>query len=298
MGRFVQSAKLLQLAAVLMVATVLAGCSYTQTVGSQTDSQLPALTTAQPHPAQRAAALPTPRERSSGPSSPSLRSAQSKDVAPEQLLPTFVPTAIQLISEIAIQPTIQPTVQPSIPSPLIAPGLDLLAGPVDLPLELQIPALKVNAPILGVGINSQHVMDSPTGPLTDPVWQKAFWYRGSGVPGDSGTAAFAGHVNDTRGRPAVFAHLMNLRPGDLIVVHNSQSGLDIDFSVTRLVIYSRQQAGDPAILAQVYGPGPVAGKGPQPAVDGLSHLTLITCIGDFVGGSFDHRLVVFATRRD
>ena len=183
-------------------------------------------------------------------------------------------------------------------SPLIAPGLDLLAGPVDLPLELQIPALKVNALVLGVGMNSQHVMDSPTGPLTDPVWQKAFWYRGSGVPGDSGTAAFAGHVNDTRGRPAVFAHLMNLQPGDLIVVHNLQTGLDIDFSVMRLAVYSRKQAADPEVLAQVYGPGPVAGKGPQPATDGLSHLTLITCVGDFVGGSFDHRLVVFATRRD
>ena len=197
-----------------------------------------------------------------------------------------------------VPPRGQPTVQPLRPSALIAPGLDLLAGPVELPLELQIPALEVNALVLGVGITSQHVMDAPTGPPTDPVWQKAFWYRGSGIPGASGTATFAGHVNDTRGRRAVFAHLTNLRPGDLIVVHNLQSGLDIDFSVIRLAVFSRQQAADPAILAQIYGSGPVAGKGPQPAADGFAHLTLITCIGDFVGGSFDHRLVVFATRRD
>ena len=65
-----------------------------------------------------------------------------------------------------------------------------------------------------------------------------------------------------------------------------------------MTIYSRQQAADPSILAQVYGPGPIAGEGPQPASDGLAHLTLITCTGDFIGGSFDRRLVVYTTRRN
>ena len=58
------------------------------------------------------------------------------------------------------------------------------------------------------------------------------------------------------------------------------------------------QGADPAILAQVYGSGPVSGQAPQPAPDGLAHLTLITCSGSYVNGSYDHRLVVYATRSE
>ncbi len=182
-----------------------------------------------------------------------------------------------------------------IPGPLTAPGLSLLDGPVDVPLEIRIPSLQVNAPVVGVGITSEQVMDAPKGPIDDPVWQKVFWYRGSGIPGDSGTATFAGHVNDVLGRPAVFARIKELRPGDRIVVHDTRSGRDVLFLVTETKIYSLQQAADPSVLTQVYGAGPVAGSGPQPASDGLSRLTLVTCTGDFVAGSFDHRLVVYAT---
>ena len=46
----------------------------------------------------------------------------------------------------------------------------------------------------------------------------------------------------------------------------------------------------------MYGAGPVTGTLPQPSADGLSHLTLVTCTGTFVGGTHDHRLVVSATR--
>lgn len=139
-------------------------------------------------------------------------------------------------------------------------------------------------------------MDAPKGSAADPVWQKAFWYRGSGIPGDSGTATIAGHVDDVLGRPAVFARLKDLRPGDLIVVHDTRSGLDMRFTVVKTKTYSIQQAADPSVLAQIYGSGPVSGRGPQPAPDGLAHLTLITCTGGFVNGSYDRRLVVYATR--
>ena len=141
-------------------------------------------------------------------------------------------------------------------------------------------------------------MDAPKGLAADPVWQKAFWYRGSGIPGDSGTATLAGHVDDVLGRPAVFARLRELRSGDLIVVHDTRSGLDVRFTVVKTATYSVRQAADPAVLAQIYGSGPVSGKGPQPAPDGLADLTLITCAGGFVNGSYDRRLVVYATRSE
>jgi sortase (surface protein transpeptidase) len=181
-------------------------------------------------------------------------------------------------------------------APLIDPGLDLRAGPVAMPLELQIPSLRISAPVLGVGITSTNVMDTPKGSANDPVWQKVFWYRGSGTPGSASTATIAGHVDDVLGRPAIFAHLKDLRAGDPIVVRDTRTGLDVRFLVTETVSYTLRQTLDPAVLAQIYGSGPVDGLGPQPSPDGLSHLTLITCTGRWISGwgTFDHRLVVYA----
>jgi hypothetical protein len=51
---------------------------------------------------------------------------------------------------------------------------------------------------------------------------------------------------------------------------------------------------DQAVLARIYGPGPVSGRGPLPSPDGRSYLTLITCAGDFVDGQFLERFVVYA----
>lgn len=182
------------------------------------------------------------------------------------------------------------------PAPLFDPNIDLRAGPVAVPLELRLPSLRLTAPVLGVGLNSKNVMDTPMGSAKDPVWQKVFWYRGGGVPGDATTATIAGHVDDVLGRPAIFARLKDLREGDTVVVRDTRTGLAVDFVVTRTISYTLKQTVEPAVLAQIYGSGPVAGQGPQPSPDGLSHLTLITCTGNWVGswGTFDHRLVVYA----
>ena len=104
------------------------------------------------------------------------------------------------VAPMSVQPVAGLTVQPSVVGPLTDPGLDLRAGPVDVPLELRIPSLQIDAPVVGVGITAENVMDAPKGLAADPVWQKVFWYRGSGIPGDSGTATLAGHVDDVLGR--------------------------------------------------------------------------------------------------
>ena len=85
------------------------------------------------------------------------------------------------------------------PAPLVDPGLDLRAGPVDLPLELRIPSLRITASVLGVGLTSKNVMDTPVGAASDPVWRKAFWYRGGGIPGDASTATIA----NIHGKPSL-----------------------------------------------------------------------------------------------
>jgi len=183
-----------------------------------------------------------------------------------------------------------------VPDALTDPELAMRAGPVAVPLELRMPSLGVDVPVIGVGMSTEDVMDAPMGPADDPVWQQAFWYRGSAIPGELSTALLAGHVDDPLGRPAVFAHIEDLRAGDPIVVHDTRSGLDVRFSVTGTKVYTLEETTDPTVLTEIYGAGPVAGTWPQPSTDGLSHLTLITCAGTFRGTTHDHRLAVYATR--
>lgn len=191
-----------------------------------------------------------------------------------------------------------PTRAASLPAPsdLVDVDVDLRSGPIRVPLELRVPAIGLRASVAGVGITSEDVMDAPMGPAGDPVWEQAFWYRGSALPGAAGTALIAGHVRGPGGRPAAFALIGNLRPGDLIVVRDTRSGLDVQFGVTESQTYSIDEARQADVLTRIYGAGPVAGTQPQPTADGLAHLTLITCAGTFVDGTHDQRLVVFASR--
>lgn len=197
---------------------------------------------------------------------------------------------------VALTPPATPGSAVAIPAALVDEGLDLRAGPVAVPLELHVPTIGLRTSVTGVGITSEDVMDAPMGPVDDPVWQQAFWYRGSAVPGSPSTALIAGHVSGPGGRPGAFARIHDLRVGDPIVVHDSRDGVAVRFSVTESTTYSIDEAREPTALAKIYGAGPVAGTGPQPSPDGLSRLTLITCAGTFRNGTHDHRLVVYATR--
>jgi hypothetical protein len=216
--------------------------------------------------------------------------------APPQTLVQAQPG--QSTAESPGNPTIQPT--PTIFTfwPLVDKDLDLRAGPVSVPLELEIPVLNVKSPVMGVGLNADNVMDSPKGPIGDPIWHAAYWYRGGGIPGDVGTATIAGHVNDPLGNPEIFARLEELKPGDEVIIRLNQTTIEIRFIVNEVKVYSIKESSDPAVLTKIYGIGPVTGNEPQPSPDGLSHLTLITCAGNIVNGRFDHHVVVYATRSE
>jgi hypothetical protein len=189
------------------------------------------------------------------------------------------------------------TQPPAVPAALAPASLDLQAPAVAVPLELQLPTISKQASMLAVGITPAGAMEAPMGKADDPNWQQVFWYRGSAIPGAASTAIIAGHVSDPLGRPGVFAHIDALRPGDPIGVRDLRTGLDMRFRVDDVGTYPLTEAAtDPAVLARIYGTGPVAGHGPQRSADGQAHLTLITCAGTFVNGTHDHRFVVFATR--
>jgi hypothetical protein len=201
-----------------------------------------------------------------------------------------------LSAQVAVQSTVQTIPTGSSLEPLFDAGLDLKASPVAVPLQIEIPTLKINAPVLGVGLTMGNEMDAPRGEIDDPIWDTVYWYRGSGKPGESGTATVAGHVNDPLGRPEIFANLHTLKPGDWIIIRYTLQNVEFAFNVDKVENYSLQESSDPAVLTKIFGSGPVNGKAPQPSPDGLSHLTLITCAGTIVDGQFDHHVVVFATR--
>jgi hypothetical protein len=190
----------------------------------------------------------------------------------------------------------RPGAAPFVPAALTAKSLGLRAGPVRVPLLLEIPKLDINASVLGVGIANDNAMDAPEGPREDPVWQKAFWYRGSAIPGARSTALIAGHIDGGVDGAALFGHLGELRAGDRIVVHDTRNGREVQFTVKSSRSYSLAEAATPAVLKRIYGEGPVVGKWAQPSADGLAHLTLISCAGTFRNGTHDHRLVVYADR--
>jgi hypothetical protein len=218
-----------------------------------------------------------------------------KPDATSEVQPLPLPTSARFQSE-QVAPTAAPTAP--VDQPLFDPSLDLRSGPVAVALELLIPSLGVHAPVQAVGLTAENVMDAPKGPISDAIWSTAFWYRGSGIPGELGIATIAGHVNDPLGVPEIFANLEDLKSGDMIIIRQLISGIDIYFVVEQTKVYSRLEVSDSAVLTLIYGAGPVAGGPAEFAPDGLSHLTLITCAGNIVDGAFDHYTVVYATRND
>jgi sortase (surface protein transpeptidase) len=106
----------------------------------------------------------------------------------------------------------------------------------------------------------------------------AGWYTGSPVPGRVGPAVIAGHVHWS-GVPAVFAHLVDLRAGDRILVTRSDAST-VTFTIDRVATYAKSRFP----TALVYGSLDVAG------------LRLITCGGfDPVARAYEANVIVFAT---
>ncbi|MGC0316312.1 class F sortase [Kitasatospora acidiphila] len=141
------------------------------------------------------------------------------------------------------------------------------------PARISIPAIGVDAPIAGVGLD-------PEGHLATPPDQDrnlAGWYQAGVTPGQRGTALLAGHV-DTATGPAVFHGLGALRRGDRIdVLRDDRS--TAWFTVDGVEVYPRTAFPD----QQVYGQAP----DPQ--------LRLITCGGGYrKGDGYQGNVVVYA----
>ncbi|WP_242882280.1 class F sortase [Actinomadura litoris] len=111
--------------------------------------------------------------------------------------------------------TAAPPQQPSSAALAGAPGPS--APPLDYaaPTRIQIPAIKVNAAIIPIGLHEDGSLQVP---VLGPDYDKAAWYTGSAAPGQAGTAVIEGHLDSARSGPSVFYRLGAARPGDVITI--------------------------------------------------------------------------------
>lgn len=140
-----------------------------------------------------------------------------------------------------------------------------------LPVRLTIPAIKVNAYLQYLGVNSKGEMEVPNNSYD------VGWFKIGTRPGEVGSAVIAGHINGENGEVGVFANLYKLKEGDLLYIEDDK-GTSITF------IVREKRTFDPGYADEVFSRN-----------DGV-YLNLITCDGlwDVVKKSYSKRLVVFA----
>jgi sortase (surface protein transpeptidase) len=148
---------------------------------------------------------------------------------------------------------------PSTPNWATAPAQEEV--PVARPVRIRIPAIKVDAPVIGIGVDASGALTPPE--TTDQVG----WFTQGPTPGAIGPALLAGHV-DSRAGPGVFYHLADLRDGDSITVLRADGS-----SVTFAVVSTTRVAKTAFPTELIYAPVPVP------------LLRMVTC-----GGTFDRSI--------
>jgi sortase (surface protein transpeptidase) len=131
--------------------------------------------------------------------------------------------------------------------------------PPSQPLRLRIPDIKVDTPLIGLGLDRAGSLEVP------PAAERnlAGWFRGGTAPGARGTSIVAGHVDNSRG-PAVFYHLGALEKGHRIEVLRAD-GRTAVFTIDAIEVYASDAFPD----RKVYG------------TRGRAELRVITCGGGF-----------------
>ncbi|MFC5899440.1 class F sortase [Streptomyces zhihengii] len=102
-----------------------------------------------------------------------------------------------------------------------------------VPVRLRIPAIAVDAPMTGLGLDADGALEVPPAERADT----AGWYADGPAPGEPGTAVVAGHVDSPAGR-AVFYLLGGLARGSAITV-TRRDGRTVRFSVYAVEAYDK-----------------------------------------------------------
>jgi sortase (surface protein transpeptidase) len=136
------------------------------------------------------------------------------------------------------------------------------------PVRIQIPAINLDDPVIGVGVNSKGEMDVPSGKT-----HNVGWYKNGTMPGSMGSAVMDAHVF------AAFSQLYKLHQSDEIDIVMS------DGSTLKFVV----------VESHTYPLSDVPAQKLFNSNDGR-YLNLITCAGSLVAdhSTYDHRLIVYA----
>lgn len=203
------------------------------------------------------------------PSGPAVAAGSVKTAQAVEATPTAKPT-----------PTPKTTPTPK-PSPSLSPVKKAKPPPVPLPpsaaKRLAIPAITIEAPVVGLGLDRSGTLRSP--PVDNP--RLVGWYGDGPTPGEKGTAVAVGH-RDTRTGPAVFLNLDSLKPGNTVRV-TREDGLTAVFTVHRVRTYEKDRFPDQEVYGQADRP----------------ELRLLTCGGSFrPKEGYEANVVVFAHLTD
>ncbi|MDX2396285.1 class F sortase [Streptomyces sp. DK15] len=147
--------------------------------------------------------------------------------------------------------------------------------PPSVPDRIEIPDIKVDAPLDTVGLDAQGVMREPD--FAEP--DDAAWYEQGPTPGERGASAIVGHMDTPRAPKAVFFNLKELKKDQRIEVHRTD-GTTAVFAVDEVDTFKK----DAFPTDRVYGD-----------TRGRAELRLITCGGDLTADRhWDANVVVFA----
>jgi sortase (surface protein transpeptidase) len=140
--------------------------------------------------------------------------------------------------------------------------------------------VRVEIPRIGVASSLDRLGRAPDGTIQEPArWEVAGWYAPGTRPGDPGSAVILGHV-DSKGGPAVFFRLRELRQGDMVTVRRAD-GSSVRFVVQRTEQYPKDRFPTDDVYYPTLTPA----------------LRLVTCGGQFDAtvGRYRSNLIVFAT---
>ena len=100
-----------------------------------------------------------------------------------------------------------------------------------LPVEISIPSIGVQSPIVDLGLNGDGTVEVPSS------FHVAGWYKYGAAPGRVGPSVYLGHVDSVSG-PGVFYRLGALHPGDHVVIKRAD-GRTVTFVITGVRQYSK-----------------------------------------------------------
>jgi sortase (surface protein transpeptidase) len=142
--------------------------------------------------------------------------------------------------------------------------------------------VRIEIPRIGVASALDRLGRAADGTIQEPSrWQVAGWYAPGTRPGDPGSAVILGHV-DSKGGPAVFFRLRQLRRGDQVQVARADGSV-VRFVVQRTAQYPKRRFPTEEVYYPTLTPT----------------LRLVTCGGTFdaTAGHYRSNIIVFAALR-